>query len=128
MSPLSIAAIIPTYNYPHGINQAIASALNQTLPPVETIVVDDGSTDGTRNILDAYGSRIKYLYQQNRGASAARNAGVLAANCEWVAFSVKAPERVAHGKSSDTARKVKTRTLERHKGAAPTCTPSSHKG
>ncbi len=62
------------------------------------------------------------------GASAARNAGVLAANCEWVAFSVKAPERVAHGKSPDTARKVKTRTLERHKGAAPTCTPSSHKG
>ncbi len=86
MSPLSIAAIIPTYNYAHGINQAIASALNQTLPPVEIIVVDDGSTDGTRNILDAYGSRIKYLYQQNRGASAARNAGVLAANCEWVAF------------------------------------------
>ena len=86
MSPLSIAAIIPTYNYAHGINQAIASALNQTLPPVEIIVVDDGSTDGTRNILDAYGSRIKYLYQQNRRASAARNAGVLAANCEWVAF------------------------------------------
>ncbi len=50
MSPLSIAAIIPTYNYADGINQAIASALNQTLPPVETIVVDDGSTDGTRNI------------------------------------------------------------------------------
>src|SRR5260370_35153153 len=86
MSPLSIAAIIPTYNCAHGINQAIASALNQTLPPVEIIVVDDGSTDGTRNILDAYGSRIKYLYQQNRGPSAARNAGVLAANSEWVAF------------------------------------------
>src|SRR5260370_10139030 len=67
MSPLSIAAIIPTYNYAHGINQAIASALNQTLPPVEIIIVDDGSTDGTRNILDAYGSRIKYLYQQIGG-------------------------------------------------------------
>ncbi|SRR6266436_5505369 len=67
MSPLSIAAIIPTYNYAHGINQAIASALNQTLPALEINVVDDGSTDGTRNILDAYGSRIKSLYQQNRG-------------------------------------------------------------
>ena len=86
MSSLSIAAIIPTYNYAHGINQAIASALNQTLPPVEIIVVDDGSTDGTRNVLDTYGSRIRYLYQQNRGASAARNAGVLATNCDWVAF------------------------------------------
>jgi glycosyltransferase involved in cell wall biosynthesis len=86
MSPLSIAAIIPTYNYAHGINQTIASVLNQTLPPVESIVVDDGSTDETRKILDTYGSRIKYLYQQNRGASAARNAGVLATNCEWVAF------------------------------------------
>jgi glycosyltransferase involved in cell wall biosynthesis len=84
--PLSIAAIIPTYNYAHGIKAAIASVLNQTLPPVEIIVVDDGSTDGTRNVLDTYGSRITCLYQQNRGASAARNAGVLATNCEWVAF------------------------------------------
>ncbi|SRR6266436_825537 len=68
MSPLSIAAIIPTYNYAHGINQAIASALNQTLPPVEIIVVDDGSTDGTRNILDAYGSRIEYFHAAARAA------------------------------------------------------------
>jgi len=86
MSPLSIAVIIPTYNYARGIHQAIASALNQTLPPVEVIVVDDGSTDDTRKILDTYGSRIRYLYQQNRGASAARNAGVRDATCEWVAF------------------------------------------
>ena len=86
MSPLSIAVIIPTYNYARGIHQAIASVLNQTLSPVEIIVVDDGSTDDTRKILETYGSRIRYLYQQNRGASAARNAGVLAANCEWVAF------------------------------------------
>src|ERR1700675_3091910 len=86
MPPLSIAAIIPTYNYAHGIKQAIASVLNQTLSPVEIIVVDDGSTDGTRNVLDTYGLRINYLYQQNRGASAARNAGVLSTNCEWVAF------------------------------------------
>jgi cellulose synthase/poly-beta-1,6-N-acetylglucosamine synthase-like glycosyltransferase len=50
--PLSIAAIVPTYNYAHGIKQTIASVLNQTLPPVEIIVVDDGSTDGTRNVLD----------------------------------------------------------------------------
>jgi glycosyltransferase involved in cell wall biosynthesis len=84
--PLSIAAIIPTYNYAHGIKQAIASVLNQTLSPVEIIVVDDGSTDGTRDVLDTYGSRIDCLYQQNRGASAARNAGVRATNCEWVAF------------------------------------------
>ncbi len=83
---LSIAAIIPTYNYAHGIKQAIASVLNQTLSPVEIIVVDDGSTDGTRNVLDTHGSRINYLYQQNRGASAARNLGVRATNCEWVAF------------------------------------------
>jgi glycosyltransferase involved in cell wall biosynthesis len=86
MAAPSIAVIIPTYNYASGINQAIASAMKQTLPPVEIIVVDDGSTDDTRHTLDTYGSRIKYLYQQNRGASAARNAGVLAANCEWVAF------------------------------------------
>ena len=86
MAAPSIAVIIPTYNYASGINQAITSVLNQTLPAVEIIVVDDGSTDDTRNTLDTYGSRIRYLYQQNRGASAARNAGVLAANCEWVAF------------------------------------------
>jgi len=86
MSALSIAVIIPTYNYARGIHQAIASALNQTLPPAEVIVVDDGSTDETRKIVDTYGSRIRYLYQQNRGASAARNAGVRSASCEWVAF------------------------------------------
>lgn len=84
--PFSVAAIIPTYNYAHGIKQAIASVLNQTLPPLEIIVVDDGSTDGTRDVLDTYGSRINSLHQENRGASAARNAGVLATNCEWVAF------------------------------------------
>jgi cellulose synthase/poly-beta-1,6-N-acetylglucosamine synthase-like glycosyltransferase len=65
--PFSVAAIIPTYNYAHGIKQAIASVLNQTLRPVEIIVVDDGSTDGTRGVLDTYGSRINSFCQQNRG-------------------------------------------------------------
>lgn len=75
--PPRVSAIIPTYNRRELVQRAIDSALAQTLPPDEIVVVDDGSTDGTGDALKArYGERIAYLWQPNAGVSAARNAGM----------------------------------------------------
>lgn len=75
--PPRVSAIIPTYNRRELVQRAIDSALAQTLPPEEIVVVDDGSTDGTGDVLRArYGHRITYLWQPNAGVSAARNAGM----------------------------------------------------
>ncbi len=85
MGPL-VSAVIPTYNYGRFVVEAVESALAQTYTPLEVIVVDDGSTDNTRERLAGYGDRIRYVYQPNQGLSAARNTGVREAGGEWVAF------------------------------------------
>jgi glycosyltransferase involved in cell wall biosynthesis len=71
-----ISVIIPTYNSAAYLPEAIESALNQTVPPLEVIVVDDGSTDQTAQILEHYSGRIVLITQENRGLSAARNRGI----------------------------------------------------
>lgn len=81
-----ISVIIPTYNMEKYITDAIDSALAQTYKNVEIIVVDDGSTDFTINILKKYNSKIKYFYQKNKGPSAARNVGIKYAKGEYIAF------------------------------------------
>lgn len=81
-----VSAVIPAYNYAHFVTEAVTSALNQTHQNIEVIVVDDGSTDGTADVLKPFGSRIRYIYQSNRGLSAARNTGIRAARGEWIAF------------------------------------------
>lgn len=81
-----VSAVIPTYNYGRYVCDAVDSALAQTYPNMEVIVVDDGSVDDTRQRLEPYGDRIRYIYQDNRGLSAARNAGIRAARGEWVAL------------------------------------------
>jgi glycosyltransferase involved in cell wall biosynthesis len=78
--------IIPTYNRAHCISDAIDSVLAQSFRDFELIVVDDGSTDETPDIVGAYGDRIKLIRQKNGGASAARNAGIRVARGEWIAF------------------------------------------
>jgi len=85
-APIHISAVIPTYNRGHVIGRAIESALAQGNAPAEIIVVDDGSTDNTRSIVNSYGNRVRYLYQANAGVSAARNRGVREARFEWIAF------------------------------------------
>jgi glycosyltransferase involved in cell wall biosynthesis len=85
MGPL-VSAVIPTYNYGRFVAEAVESALAQTYSPLEVIVVDDGSTDDTRERLAAFGDRIRYVYQPNQGLSAARNTGVREARGEWIAF------------------------------------------
>ena len=83
---VSISVIIPTYNRARLVTQAIDSVLAQTYKDYEIIVVDDGSTDGTRQALEPYQDRIRYIYQENRGAAAARNLGIKSSNGKWVAF------------------------------------------
>jgi glycosyltransferase involved in cell wall biosynthesis len=81
-----ISIIIPTYNRANEVTRAIASVFAQTYADYEVIVVDDGSTDNTREILDLYGNCIRYIRQKNQGVSSARNAGIRAARAEWIAF------------------------------------------
>ena len=82
----TISVIIPAYNYGRFLRDAIDSALAQTCPALEIIVVDDGSTDDTPQILNSYGDRIRAIRQENLGTSAARNAGIAAARGEYVSF------------------------------------------
>lgn len=81
-----VSVIIPNYNYGRFLAEAVNSALNQTSAPHEVIVVDDGSTDNSMEILNGFGNRIKVIRQENQGVGAARNAGAEASNCDYLAF------------------------------------------
>jgi GT2 family glycosyltransferase len=83
---LSISVVIPTHNRAHTLVRAIQSVVSQTLKPAEIIVVDDGSTDNTREIIAAHFPDVLYCYQNNQGVSAARNKGIELARGEWIAF------------------------------------------
>ncbi len=85
MAP-TISVVIPSYNRSALLKRAIDSALTQTTRAREIIVVDDGSTDNTRELCAGYGNQIEYVWQENAGASIARNAGVIRARSEWIAF------------------------------------------
>jgi glycosyltransferase involved in cell wall biosynthesis len=85
-SSLMVSIIIPNYNGAHFLREAIDSALSQEDVEVEVIVVDDGSTDDSRAIIASYGDRIRVVYQQNKGACAARNAGLVGADGEYIKF------------------------------------------
>jgi len=75
-----------SYNYAAFLPFAIESCLAQTHEAVEIVVVDDGSTDNTRQVLEAFRDRIVYVRQENLGVSAARNKGLDIASGEFIAF------------------------------------------
>jgi glycosyltransferase involved in cell wall biosynthesis len=80
------SVIIPTYNRASFVTKAVDSVLRQSFKDYEVIVVDDGSTDTTRQALQQYGNRITVFHQANSGVSAARNRGIENANGKWIAF------------------------------------------
>ncbi len=82
----TVSVIIPTYNRAAFVTEAIDSVLAQTFRDVELIVVDDGSTDDTRDRLAAYGERIRLVCEENHGVSHARNVGIRAARGEYIAL------------------------------------------
>ncbi|ETX09188.1 glycosyltransferase [Candidatus Entotheonella palauensis] len=84
-SPL-VSVIIPTFNRADWLAESIGSVLGQTYPHIELIVVDDGSTDHTRDVVQAFGAALTYMHGINRGVSAARNRGVAASQGTLVAF------------------------------------------
>ena len=84
--PKPVSVVIPTYNYGRFIGEAIRSVLAQTLPPSEIIVVDDGSTDQTATVVEAFGDVVRYIRQDNAGVCAARNRGVNESMSELIAF------------------------------------------
>lgn len=84
---LTIAAIIPVYNQRATVAEAIQSALDQTRPVDDIIVVDDGSTDGSGDLVaERYGHQVRLLRQENKGAAGAFNAGTRATTCDLVSL------------------------------------------
>jgi cellulose synthase/poly-beta-1,6-N-acetylglucosamine synthase-like glycosyltransferase len=81
---IRITVIIPCYKQGHFLAEAIDSVLNQGRTDTEIIVINDGSPDNTEEVAKSYGDRIGYIYQENRGLSAARNAGIRAARGNYL--------------------------------------------
>ena len=85
-----VSIILPTYNRAHIIEKAIQSVLNQTYQDFEIIIIDDGSKDDTKKIIRGFqekDNRIKYIrFEENKGAAAARNAGIKMSKGEYITF------------------------------------------
>lgn len=94
-----VSVIIPTYNRGSLIARAINSVLSQTFKDFEIIVIDDGSTDNTQEVLESFEGEIRYVYQQNGGIAKARNRGIELAQGNYIAFldsdDYWAPEKLA---------------------------------
>ncbi len=85
MKPL-ISCIIPVYNGQRFLAEALDSIFAQTYRPIEVIVVDDGSSDGTARVVSEYPQPIVYIHQTNQGSPRARNSGIGAAAGDFIAF------------------------------------------
>jgi glycosyltransferase involved in cell wall biosynthesis len=87
MGSVTISAIIPTFNRRDYIHRAIDSIIRNAPAPLEILVIDDGSTDGTEALVrENFGAAVTVIRQPNAGVSAARRRGILAARGEWIAF------------------------------------------
>jgi glycosyltransferase involved in cell wall biosynthesis len=99
MPPSLVSLVVTTYNHERFITEAIDSALAQTYAPIEVIVVDDGSTDRTPELLAAYGNRIRNIRQTNGGVASSRNRGIREAAGDLIVLldgdDRSAPARVA---------------------------------
>jgi glycosyltransferase involved in cell wall biosynthesis len=107
----AVSVIIATYNRAHLIGETLDSVLGQSFRNFEIILVDDGSTDNTREVVAPYESRVHYIYQNNRGPSAARNLGVRQAKGSWISIQ----------DSDDLCAPNHLSDLHRHADAHPNC-------
>jgi len=82
----TVSVVIPCYNAAHFIRETIESALAQTFPPLEVLVIDDGSTDDSAVIAGSIDPRVRVITQPNQGESVARNRGIGEARGEWIAL------------------------------------------
>jgi len=83
---MDIAVIIPTHNRAYTLERCLDSVLAQTVEPHQIIVVDDGSSDHSKVLLEECYPNIDYYYQNNKGVSAARNLGISQTSCQWIAL------------------------------------------
>jgi glycosyltransferase involved in cell wall biosynthesis len=84
---MRISALIPTFNRREYVQRAIESVLSQTVPVDELVVVDDGSTDGTAEVIQRrFRGHTRVVRQENQGVSGARRRAIREARSEWVAF------------------------------------------
>jgi glycosyltransferase involved in cell wall biosynthesis len=81
-----VSVIIPAYNRVQYIKGCLNSVLNQTYKDYEIIVVDDGSTDNTKEVLTFHGNKIRYIYQENKGEAGARNEGIRNTKGDYIAW------------------------------------------
>jgi glycosyltransferase involved in cell wall biosynthesis len=82
----AVSVVIPAYNAAHFLSAAIDSVRAQTLGDLEILVIDDGSTDDTAEVVRGCGTLVRYFHQDNAGVGAARNRGIAEANGRYVAF------------------------------------------
>lgn len=99
MNSPTVSVVIPCYNGAPFLRETLKSALAQTVPPLEIIVVDDGSTDDSVAIGESFGSPVRVLRQSNQGESVARNVGIREARGDWIALldadDLWSPEKTA---------------------------------
>jgi glycosyltransferase involved in cell wall biosynthesis len=81
-----VSVVIPSFNMAAYLPDAVNSVLNQTYRNYELIVVDDGSTDNTAEVVDSFSNKVNYQYQENSGVSVARNQGIQLAKGDYIAF------------------------------------------
>jgi glycosyltransferase involved in cell wall biosynthesis len=82
----SVSVVIPAYNRAHLLPATVASVLQQTVEPLEILIVDDGSSDDTPTLCSTFPPPVRYIRQENAGLSAARNRGIREARGNWLAF------------------------------------------
>ena len=86
MAISQVSVVIPTLNRVHTLRRAIDSVNSQTYKAHSIVVIDDGSTDGTSEMINEYYPQIIFIKQDNQGVSAARNTGINSIDAEWIAF------------------------------------------
>src|SRR5579859_1319636 len=86
MTTPKVSVIVPNYNRETLVGETISNLLAQTLPPFQIIVVDDGSTDKSVDVIRSFGGTVKLIQQPNQGPGAARNAGLKIAAGDFVQF------------------------------------------